>query len=80
VEAVAQRRAASRKIGRPMSSEPQFEAYRKRVLTGSLVLCIAAVPIGLILRLPNVWILGIVGIVVAGWKLRKIREREQERK
>jgi hypothetical protein len=63
-----------------MSDEPQFEAYRRRVLTGSLVGCIAAVPIGLVLHLPYVWILGIVGIVVAGWKLSKIRKREQERK
>lgn len=63
-----------------MSDEPQFEAFRKRVLTGSLVLCIAAVPIGLVLHLPYVWVLGIVGIIVGGWKLSKIREREQERK
>jgi hypothetical protein len=62
-----------------MSDEPQFEAFRKRILTGSLVLCIAAIPIGLALHLPYVWILGIAGIVVAGWKLSKIRAEEQER-
>ena len=62
-----------------MSDEPQFEAFRKRILTGSLVLCIAAVPIGLDLHVPYVWILGIVGMVVAGWKLSKIREGRQER-
>jgi hypothetical protein len=61
-----------------MSNEPQFEAYRKRVLTGSFALCIAGVPIGLVLHLPYVWILGIVGIVVSGWELSKIREHEQE--
>lgn len=63
-----------------MSEEPEFQAYRKRVLTGSLVLCIVAVPPGLILHLPQVWILGILGIVVGGWKLKKVRKHEQERK
>jgi hypothetical protein len=63
-----------------MSDEPQFEAFRKRVLKGSLALCIAAVPVGLIMHLSPVWILGIAGIIVAGWKLSKIREHEQERK
>ena len=63
-----------------MSSDPKSEAYRKHALAGSLVLCIAAIPIGLALHVPYVWILGIVGIVVGGWKLSKIRIQEQERK
>ena len=63
-----------------MGDEPQFEAYCKRVLTGSLALCVVAVPIGWALHVPYVWILGLVGIVVGGWKLSRIRRREQERK
>lgn len=63
-----------------MSDEPQFEAFRKRLLIGSLILCGAALPIGLSMHLPHVWVLGLAGVVVAGWKLSLIRKREQERK
>lgn len=50
-------------------SEPEFRAFRKRLLTGSLILCIIGVPAGLALKLPYVWVLAIVGIVVASVKL-----------
>ena len=50
-------------------AEPQFEAYRRRVLVGSLVICVIGVPVGLALNLPAVWALAILGIVVAGIKL-----------
>jgi hypothetical protein len=63
-----------------MSDEPQFDAYRRRVMRGCFVLCIAAVPIGLILHLPYVWILGIVGTVVGAWKLSKLQAGDKERK
>ena len=58
--------------GYPMqenSSEPQFEAFRKRVLIGSLVMCIVTFPIGIALNIPYVWGLCIAGIIVAGVKL-----------
>jgi len=63
-----------------MGDEPQFEAYRRRLLRGLFVLCVAAVPVGLILHSPYVWILGIVGIVVGGWKLSKLQADGKERK
>jgi hypothetical protein len=53
--------------GKPQ--EPQFEACRKRVLTGSLIICLIGLPIGLLLRLPFVWGLAIAGIIIAGAKL-----------
>ena len=53
--------------GRP--AEPQFEAYRKRRLTGGLILCLFGLPIGLLLNIPYVWGLAIAGIVIAGAKL-----------
>jgi hypothetical protein len=63
-----------------MSDEPQFEAYRKRVLKGCIVVCAVSVPIGLIVHMPYVWILGIVGIVGAAWKLSRLQAGDEERK
>ena len=50
-------------------AEPQFEAHRKRVLTGSFILCLIGLPIGILLKLPYVWGLAIAGIIIAGAKL-----------
>ena len=58
---------------RSRPAEPQFEAYRKRVLTGSLILCLIGLPIGILLRLPYVCGLAILGIIVAGAKLARMR-------
>lgn len=44
--------------------ERKFHELRMRILTGSAILCGFAIPVGLILKEPTVWILGILGIVV----------------
>ena len=44
-------------------AEPQFQAFRKRILIGGFIISILGVVFGLILRLPLVWGLGIVGII-----------------
>jgi hypothetical protein len=54
---------------RSQPAEPHFEAYRKRLLTGGLIICLIGLPIGILLRLPYVWVLGILGIIVASAKL-----------
>ena len=51
------------------SSEPEFRAWRKRLLTRLLILCIIAIPVGIIMKLPIVWILAIAGVIVAAIKL-----------
>ena len=56
--------------GRPVESE--FQAFRKRVLTASLVVCVLGLPIGLALGLPYVWLLSIAGIVVSALKLKRM--------
>ncbi len=53
--------------------EPQFEAYRKRVLIGSFFICVCAVPIGILLNRPAVWILGLLGLIVASIKLSLLK-------
>ncbi|MBN2271416.1 MAG: hypothetical protein JXN61_12425 [Sedimentisphaerales bacterium] len=55
------------------AAEPQFEAFRVRLLTGGLALCAMGLPIGLALRLPYVWVLAILGMIVAPVKLSRIR-------
>jgi hypothetical protein len=55
-------------------SEREFRAFRKRLLTGGLILCIIGVPAGLVLKLPYVWILAIVGIIVASVKLSTLKK------
>ncbi len=55
-------------------AEPQFQAFRKRILIGSLIICILGVPIGLMLDLPLVWGLGILGIIVIPIKFHLINK------
>lgn len=54
-------------------AEPQFEAYRKRTLTGALIACLIGLPVGMVLRLPYVWGLALLGIIVASVKLAMMR-------
>lgn len=54
---------------RQTPAEPQFEAYRRRVLIGSLVLCFAGLAAGIALSNPYVWGLSLAGIVIASRKL-----------
>jgi hypothetical protein len=55
-------------------AEPQFQAFRKRILVGGLVICIIGVVFGLILNLPIVWGLGILGIIVVPIKFYLINK------
>ena len=58
--------------GHPMkagNSEPEFKAWRKKRTLGLMILCAAAIPIGLILKNPVVWILGIAGVILGEMKL-----------
>ena len=57
-------------------AEPQFQAFRKRILAGSLVICILGVVFGLILKLPFVWGLGILGIIIVPIKFHLINKRQ----
>ena len=54
-----------------------FKAWRKRRLTGLLILCAAAIPVGAAMGLPTVWIPGRAGTVAAGIKLR-LAERQRD--
>jgi hypothetical protein len=55
-------------------AEPQFRAFRQRILTAGLVICIIGLPIGIALGLPIVWILSIVGMVAAPIKLSRMKD------
>ena len=58
--------------GVPISESPgekQIIAFRKRILIGGMILCILGIPIGIALKLPYVWGLGIAGIIVGSIKL-----------
>jgi hypothetical protein len=57
-------------------AEPQFQAFRKRILLGGLAICILGVVVGLILKLPLVWGLGILGIIVVPIKFYLINKRQ----
>jgi hypothetical protein len=58
---------------RASSSGPEFEAFRKRVLTYSFVVSIIGLPVGIAMNLPYVWGLSIAGIIVGGIKLSGIK-------
>ena len=51
------------------NSEPEFRAWRKRRMIRLMILCAAAIPIGIILKNPAVWILGIAGVILGEMKL-----------
>jgi len=63
-----------------LSAEPQFQAFRKRILIGSFIICILGVPFGLILELPFVCGLGILGIIVVPLKFHLINKRQQHKR
>ncbi|MEJ2705785.1 MAG: hypothetical protein P8Z79_25385 [Sedimentisphaerales bacterium] len=48
--------------------EPQFQAFRRRIMIGGFVISVLGVIFGLILKLPLVWGLGILGIIVVPLK------------
>ncbi|MCG3198341.1 MAG: hypothetical protein HUU16_10570 [Candidatus Omnitrophica bacterium] len=53
-------------------NEVEFRAFRKRLLWGSFLICAVAAPLGLLLHLTAVWILGLAGIVIAGIKVQRM--------
>lgn len=61
-------------------AEPQFQAFRKRILIGGFAICILGVIFGLILNLPLVWALGILGIIVIPIKAYLVDKRQQCRR
>ncbi len=78
LEAIRKRPAGNSRAKAP--DEPQFEAFRKRILVGGFVICIVGVIFGLVLDLPLVWGLGFLGIIVIPLKSRinkKLREHKQ---
>jgi len=70
------RRSPGKNSGVESPAEPQFQAFRKRILAGGLVICILGVVFGLILDLPFVWGLGILGIIVVPIKFHLINKRQ----
>ncbi len=63
----------SRSAVPPAHREPEFRAFRKRVLVGGFVICLIGIPAGLLLKLPHVTILGILGVIVTSFKLHRMR-------
>ncbi|MCE5228763.1 hypothetical protein LLG95_04105 [bacterium] len=53
--------------------QPEFREWRISRLKRLRIVCILAVPIGLYLGLPLVWILAIIGIVTSSIKLKKLK-------
>jgi len=70
----AMRRSSGSETGPKEADEPQFRAFRQRVLTGSLIICIFGLPAGLALEIPYVWVLSIIGIIVASIKLGRMKD------
>lgn len=49
--------------------EPEFRAWRLRLLKRARILCIVALPVGILMKLPVVWILAILGIIESSRKI-----------
>jgi len=75
------RRSHGNNSSRELPAEPQFQAFRKRILVGGFIICILGVIFGLILDVPLVWGLGFLGIIVIPLKSRinnKLRQQKQD--
>jgi hypothetical protein len=70
------RRSPGNNSSEELPAEPQFQAFRKRILVGGFVICILGVIFGLVLNLPLVWGLGILGIIVVPIKFHLINKRQ----
>jgi accessory gene regulator protein AgrB len=70
------RRSPGDKSREELPAEPQFQAFRKRIMVGGFVICILGIVVGLILKLPLVWGLGILGIIVVPIKYHLISKRQ----
>ena len=71
------RRTPGNKTGGEVPAEPQFQAFRKRILVGGFIICILGIIFGLVLKVPIVWGLGLLGIVVIPIKAHLINIRRQ---
>ena len=58
-------------------AEPEFQAFRKRIRVGGFIICILGIFFGLLLKLPLVWGLGLLGIIVIPIKAHLINIRRQ---
>lgn len=60
--------------GNSHSTEPEFHAFRKRVLYGSQAICLGGLVFGYFLNLPYVMGLSVIGLVVSYFKLATMEE------
>ena len=51
--------------------EPEFRAWRLRLLKRARILCIVALPVGILMQLPVVWILASLGIIVSSINIHR---------
>jgi hypothetical protein len=78
LEAIHKRPASNSDVKAP--AEPEFQAFRKRIMVGGFIICISGVIFGLILDLPLVWGLGLLGIIVIPLKSRLNNKLRQHKK
>lgn len=75
LEAIRRRPPGNSSVRPP--TEPEFQAFRKRILVGGFIICILGIFFGLVLKLPLVWGLGLLGIIVIPIKAHLINMRRQ---
>jgi hypothetical protein len=75
LEAIRRRPPGNSSVRPP--AEPEFQAFRKRILVGGFIICILGIIFGLVLKLPTVWGLGLLGIIVIPIKAHLINMRRQ---
>ena len=61
-------------------AEPQFQAFRKRIMIGGFIISILGVIFGLILELTLVWGLGILGTIVVPLKYHLTNKRQRSKR
>ena len=73
------RRSPGNKSSRELPAEPQFQAFRKRILVGGFIISILGIIFGLMLKLPLVWGLGLLGTIVVPIKAHLINMQQRKR-
>ena len=52
----------------------ELRAFRKRVFITGMIICVIAVPLGFVLKIPLVWMLGIIGIIIIPVKMYLLKK------
>jgi len=68
-------RPACRCGNTPSEQEPEFRAYYRSFHHHASILCLFGIAAGVVMKLPVVWGMGLLGVVVSLYRLRRMKSK-----